>query len=225
LGGSGLVAIALLVLAYAAVSRRLLGSVITPAMVFVAGGILASTDVLGWLRPDDRERIRPLGSRGDADGRSLLGRVADRPRSTAPPVRPAASPARDRVAADDRGRRSRGCRRVRTARVHRGRAACDRARPDGRCARAGGRYRLPDPVARPPGSQCREWAQRRHLRPTAPDRDRDRRGARGCDRTRRCGAPRARGDRLRNRWRRACGARSSGRGQGRSPAPTRRSER
>ena len=51
MGGSGLVAIALLVLAYAAVSRRLLGSVITPAMVFVAGGIVASTDALGWLDP------------------------------------------------------------------------------------------------------------------------------------------------------------------------------
>ena len=51
MGGSGLVAIALLVLAYAAVSRRLLGSVITPAMVFVAGGIVASADVLGWLDP------------------------------------------------------------------------------------------------------------------------------------------------------------------------------
>src|SRR4051812_49371342 len=51
LGGSGLVAIALLVLAYAAVSRRLLGSVITPATVFVVGGIVASTDVLGWLDP------------------------------------------------------------------------------------------------------------------------------------------------------------------------------
>lgn len=51
MGGSGLVAIALLVLAYAAVSRRLLGSVITPALVFVAGGIVASTDVLGWLDP------------------------------------------------------------------------------------------------------------------------------------------------------------------------------
>src|SRR5881394_1103737 len=59
LGGSGLVAIALLVLAYAAVSRRLLGSVITPAMVFVAGGILASTDVLGWLDPTIRsESVR-----------------------------------------------------------------------------------------------------------------------------------------------------------------------
>ena len=51
MSGSGLVAIAVLVLAYAAVSRRLLGSVITPAMVFVAGGIVASTDVLGWLDP------------------------------------------------------------------------------------------------------------------------------------------------------------------------------
>jgi hypothetical protein len=36
LAGSGLVAIALLVLAYAAVSRRLLGSVISAAMVFFA---------------------------------------------------------------------------------------------------------------------------------------------------------------------------------------------
>jgi len=51
LGGSGLVAIALLVLAYAAFSRRLLQSVITAAMVFVAGGIVASTEVLGWLDP------------------------------------------------------------------------------------------------------------------------------------------------------------------------------
>ncbi len=49
MGGSGLVAIALLVLAYAAVSRRLAGSMITTAMVFVAGGILASDEALGWL--------------------------------------------------------------------------------------------------------------------------------------------------------------------------------
>ena len=51
MGGSGLVAITLLVLAYAAVSRRLSGSVITAAMVFVAGGILVSEDGLGWLDP------------------------------------------------------------------------------------------------------------------------------------------------------------------------------
>lgn len=41
-GASGLVAIALIVLAYAAVSRMLSGSATTAAMVFVAGGILAS---------------------------------------------------------------------------------------------------------------------------------------------------------------------------------------
>ena len=51
MGGSGLVAVALLVLVYAAVSRRLSQSVITPAMVFVAGGMLVGADALGWLDP------------------------------------------------------------------------------------------------------------------------------------------------------------------------------
>jgi NhaP-type Na+/H+ or K+/H+ antiporter len=61
LSGSGLVAVSLLVLAYAAVSRRLLGSVITPAMAFVAGGILASDDVFGWLDPGIRsESVRSV---------------------------------------------------------------------------------------------------------------------------------------------------------------------
>ena len=51
MGSSGLVAISLLVLAYATFSRRLSGSVITAAMVFVAGGILVSDEALGWLDP------------------------------------------------------------------------------------------------------------------------------------------------------------------------------
>ena len=51
MGASGLVAIAVLVLGYAAVSRRLTGSIITPAIVFVAGGILFSDQALGWLDP------------------------------------------------------------------------------------------------------------------------------------------------------------------------------
>ena len=51
MGGSGLVALALLVLVYAAVSLRLSGTVVTAAMVFVAGGILVSDEVLGWLDP------------------------------------------------------------------------------------------------------------------------------------------------------------------------------
>ena len=59
MGGSGLVALALLVLAYAAVSRRLSGTVITAAMVFVAGGILVSDEVLGWLDPTiESETVR-----------------------------------------------------------------------------------------------------------------------------------------------------------------------
>ena len=59
MGGSGLVAIALVVLAYAAVSRRLSGSMVTTAMVFVAGGILASEEALGWLDPTIRsESVR-----------------------------------------------------------------------------------------------------------------------------------------------------------------------
>ena len=59
MGGSGLVALALLVLAYSAVSRRLSGSIITAAMVFVAGGMLVSGDALGWLDPTiESESVR-----------------------------------------------------------------------------------------------------------------------------------------------------------------------
>ena len=61
MGGSGLVAVALLALAYAAVSRRLSGSVITAAMVFVAGGMLVSDDALGWLDPTiESESVRVI---------------------------------------------------------------------------------------------------------------------------------------------------------------------
>ena len=59
MGDSGLVAIAVLVLGYAAISRRLTGSVITPAIVFVAGGMLFSSEALGWIDPTiDSESVR-----------------------------------------------------------------------------------------------------------------------------------------------------------------------
>ena len=59
MGGSGLVAISLLLLVYAGVSRRLSASVITAAMVFVAGGVLVSDEGLGWLDPTiDSESVR-----------------------------------------------------------------------------------------------------------------------------------------------------------------------
>ena len=62
MGGSGLVAIALLVLAYAAVSRRLAGTAITSAIVFVAGGMLVSADALGWLDPTIEKSSPPASS-------------------------------------------------------------------------------------------------------------------------------------------------------------------
>ena len=59
MGDSGLVAIAVLVLGYAAISRRLTGSVITPAIVFVAGGLLFSSEALGWIDPTiESESVR-----------------------------------------------------------------------------------------------------------------------------------------------------------------------
>ena len=59
MGGSGLVAISLLLLVYAGASRRLSTSVITAAMVFVAGGMLVSDEALGWLDPTiESESVR-----------------------------------------------------------------------------------------------------------------------------------------------------------------------
>ena len=50
--GADLVVVAALLLAYAAVSRRLVSSVITAPMVFVAGGLIGSAEALGWLELD-----------------------------------------------------------------------------------------------------------------------------------------------------------------------------
>jgi sodium/hydrogen antiporter len=47
----GIAVVAAIVLGYAAVSRRLERSVISAAMVFVAAGLLAGPDVLGWFDP------------------------------------------------------------------------------------------------------------------------------------------------------------------------------
>ena len=57
MSGSGLVAIALVILGYAAVSRRLSSSPISAAMVFVAGGVIASdASSAGSTRPSATAR-------------------------------------------------------------------------------------------------------------------------------------------------------------------------
>ena len=61
MGISGLVAISLLVLAYATVSRWLSGSMVTAAMVFVAGGILVTHWWAAglWRKHRDVEDVTP----------------------------------------------------------------------------------------------------------------------------------------------------------------------
>src|SRR5262249_41397475 len=59
MSGPGLIAISLLLLAYAAFSRPLATSVITAAMVFVAGGLLLGSNALDLLDPSiDSESVR-----------------------------------------------------------------------------------------------------------------------------------------------------------------------
>ena len=97
MSGSPLVGIALLLLAYASVSRRLSTSAITAAMVFVAGGILLSDAALDWLGPAiESESVRLVAEAtlavvlfSDAS-RVNLGELAPR-------VRRASSSACDRV--------------------------------------------------------------------------------------------------------------------------------
>src|SRR5436305_5860099 len=57
----GLVFIALVILGIAAVSRRLSGTMVTPAMVLVAAGILVGPEVLDEVDPSARgESVRVL---------------------------------------------------------------------------------------------------------------------------------------------------------------------
>ena len=102
------------------------GRSVTAAMVFVAGGILASDEVLGWLDPTIGSDTVRWVAEATLVGRALLRRVADRPRRLAPRVRRAASAARDRAAADDRGRHARGRRPARRARAS-SRRCCSRS--------------------------------------------------------------------------------------------------
>jgi NhaP-type Na+/H+ or K+/H+ antiporter len=61
MGSWGLAVVAAIVLGYAGVSRRLERSVISSAMVFVAGGLIVGPDVLGWFDPGiSNEGVRIL---------------------------------------------------------------------------------------------------------------------------------------------------------------------
>ena len=72
MGGSGLVAIALLVLAYAAVSRRLSGVGDHRCDGVRGRRYLGERRGARLARQDDRERIGPLGRRGDLAGDEVI---------------------------------------------------------------------------------------------------------------------------------------------------------
>ena len=200
--------IAVVVLGYAAVSRRLEGTSITAPMVFTGAGLLAGGKVRGLVEPTRAARRSSCSPRR----RSRSCSSATRPGSTCARSGRSGGPgpaARHRPAADDRRRLRRGHARVRFAGLARGAAARRRPRADGRGARAGGGDVPEPPLARPAGPQRRERAQRRPLRPDLHRRARGRldRG-RAHQRDARGQAP-GRADRLRHpprRRRRRAGA-------------------
>ena len=56
-----LAVVAVLLIGYAAVSRRLELSILSAAMVFVAGGLIAGPEVLGWFDSEiESEGVRVL---------------------------------------------------------------------------------------------------------------------------------------------------------------------
>ena len=159
--------VALALLGVAAVSRRLSGTPITPAMLFVAFGVLVGPQVLGGIDlASSGSTVRVL-----AEATLALVLFSDASRidlgALRRDVRRAGAAARDRPAADDRAGRGGGGRGVRRADRRGGGDPRGRARADRRRARAGGRHRAARAGADPPGAQRRERPQRRHLRAAA----------------------------------------------------------
>ena len=159
--------VALTLLGVAAVSRRLSGTPVTPAMVFVAVGLLVGPEVLGEIDLESSSAtVRTLAEATLAlvlfcdASRIDLGQLR---REVGVPVRllgiglpltialGAVAAAVDLRPADRRGGGDPG----------------DRAGADRRRARAGGRHRAARAREDPPGAQRRERAQRRDLRAAA----------------------------------------------------------
>ena len=193
--------VALALLGVAAVSRRLSGTPVTPAILFVAFGLLVGPKVLDGI---DLSSTGSTGAPGrdDVGARAVLRRLAHRSRCAAPYGRRAGAAARHRPAAHHRpGHRGRG-RDLRRAEHRGGRDPGGRAGADRRRAWAGGRDRAARAAADPPGAQRRERPQRRHLRAAAVRGRRDRRRRVGDLRRPQPRHAAARGDRLRRPGRR-----------------------
>ena len=177
-----------LVFGFALVSRRLEGTVVTAAMVFVAAGLVARVDGPRRLRQRDARRSGPRARgrvpRRRAGARAAAVRRGGADRSAPSARQPAAgAPAGDRAAADDRPRHVAG----RSSLLSGPRAVGvrdrrRRARADRRRARPGGRLEPARAAADARGAQRRERAQRRRVGALPDAVHRPRGGARGARR-------------------------------------------
>ena len=201
--------VALTLVGVGAISQRLTGTPVTPAMVFVVVGLLVGPEVLGGIDlGSSSATVRTL-----AEATLALVLFCDASRIDLRLLRRevggAGAPAGDRAAADDRPRHPRGRRAVRPAQLGGGTDPGRRAGADRRRAGPGGGHRAARARRDPAGPERGERAQRRHLRPAAVrGRGGGRRGI-GDLRGARRGDAAVRGDRLRDRGRR--GRRAGGR--------------
>ncbi len=193
-----LAVVTLTLIGFAIVSRRVDGTSLTPAIVFVGVGLLVGARALGLVdTPPASESVKLL-----AEATLTVVLFADASRINLRTLRKEyAVPARllgiglpltivlGAIVAAALVRRADGARSARARRPPRP----HRCRP-----RPGRRDGAAAPVQDPPGPQRREWPQRRHLRPAALHRARGRGGGFGRDERLPRRHPRLRADRVRH---------------------------
>ena len=192
-----LVALAVVLLGFAAISRRIEGTWITAPMVFTAAGLVVGVEALDLVDP----AATGLEVKTLAEATLTVVLFSDASRIDLQALRSAArhsgAAARDRAAAHDRRRVRRRNRAPRRPRVARSSRARDHPRAHRCRARPGRRHVAAPPCPSPSEPQRRERPQRRDLRAALPHRARRRAGGGGRDRERPRRPARAREDRIR----------------------------
>ena len=174
LDGVALALVAVTPLGVAAVSARLSGSPVTPAMLFVAFGVLVGPEVLDGIDVSSSSAIVRALAEAHARARAVRRCLARRPRGTAPGGRRAGSASVCRPAAHDRPGRRRGARRLlgELTLAEQRRSWRSVLAPTDAALGQAVVHRAARAAADPPGAERRERPQRRHLRqlisPTTP---------------------------------------------------------
>ncbi len=174
-----LTAAALCLVVYAAASKGLDRTLVTPALFFTAAGLLARAGTRDHGSDDPERACAPAGGR-DADAGAVLRCLPDLARGAPGRARGAGAAARHRAPADDRRRGGGRCRRAARDHGRRGARPRHHARVHRRRARTGRGERQARSLPDPSGAERRERPQRRPLRAHLLHRAGDRR-RRGVD--------------------------------------------